>query len=469
MQKLKIKDFFGNRAFYRSVLAITLPIMLQNGITNFVNLLDNIMIGRVGTLQMSGVAIANQLLFVFNLCVFGALSGVGIFTAQYHGKKDAEGIKATFRVKIFVVLALAVIAFGVFWFFGDRLIGLYLLGEGTPEDAAETLGYGFEYLRIMMISFVPYVFAQVYASTLRETGNTVLPMTSGIIAVFVNLVFNYILIYGHFGAPALGVAGAAIATVLSRFVECAVVALVTHLRKEKAYFVKGLYGRIRMPEGLLKNIFTKGMPLMMNEALWSLGMTFLNQTYSLRSQDVIAAINISNTLWNLVSVTFFAFGVAVGIIVGHNLGAQEYDEARANVRKTMVLSFFIAMLVAGINIAVSSVFPLLYNTSETIRHLSSSFIIISACFMPFDAISHTAYFTMRAGGKTWITFVFDSLFVWAVYIPIALMMVNGTNFNVEVIKAVVESTTILKCIFGIFLIRKGIWLNNLVGIEKEKA
>lgn len=191
-----LHKFIGDKAFYKMVLAIAVPIMIQNGITNFVGLLDNIMIGRVGTEPMSGVAIVNQLIFVYNLCLFGGVSGAGIFTAQYYGQKNHEGIRQTVRFKIWIVALITLFTTVLFLLAGDNLIQLYLLGEGTVQSAAATLHYGRQYLFIMLTGLLPFMMVQVYSSTLRECGQTLLPMKAGIIAVCVNLVLNYILIYG---------------------------------------------------------------------------------------------------------------------------------------------------------------------------------------------------------------------------------------------------------------------------------
>ena len=223
-----LKRYIGDRAFYRRVMVVVLPIIIQNAITNFVSLLDNIMVGQVGTLQMSGVSIVNQLLFVFNLCIFGAASGAGIFTAQFFGSKDIQGVRYTFRFKLISCLLLTVVGCGVFLLAGDFLIGLYLQGEGDPADAAAALECGRRYLKVMLVGLLPFALSNAYSSTLRETGQTVVPMAAGVTAVFVNLFFNYILIFGKLGAPALGVEGAAWATVISRFVELGVVVTYTH-------------------------------------------------------------------------------------------------------------------------------------------------------------------------------------------------------------------------------------------------
>lgn len=323
-----MKKFIGNKNFYKMILAIAVPIMIQNGITNFVSLLDNIMVGRIGTEQMSGAAIVNQLIFVYNLCIFGGVSGAGIFTAQYFGQKDNEGIRNTFRYKIWMALILTVGTVIVFLIGGEQLISMYLHGEGSAENLAATLIYGKQYLYIMLIGLPPFMMVQVYASTLRECGETVVPMKAGITAVIINLVFNYILIYGKFGFPELGVQGAAIATVLSRYVEAAIVIHWTHKHKEINQYIEGLYSTLKVPALLTKKILIKGTPLLLNEALWAAGMAMLTQCYSIRGLNVVAALNIANTINNVFNIVFIALGDSVAIVVGQLLGAGKMKEAR---------------------------------------------------------------------------------------------------------------------------------------------
>ena len=307
--------YIGDRAFYRRVLGVAVPIIIQNGITNFVSLLDNIMVGQVGTIPMSGVSIVNGLLFVFNLCVFGASSGAGIFTAQFHGSHDDEGVRHTFRFKFLICILIALLGCGVFLLGGRTLIGLYLTGDGDAATAAGAMEYGLQYLAVMLWGFLPFALTNAYSSTLRETGETFVPMVGGIAAVLVNLCLNYVLIFGHFGAPEMGVEGAALATVISRYAELAIVAGWTHSHGEKKPFIKGAYRSLYIPGKLLKSIAIKGMPLLVNEFLWSSGMAIMNQCYSTCGLDVVPAMNISSTIFSLASVVFLSMGNAVGIIM----------------------------------------------------------------------------------------------------------------------------------------------------------
>ena len=454
--------FIGDKAFYKMVLAISVPIMIQNGITNFVSLLDNIMIGQIGTEQMSGVAIVNQLLFVYNLCLFGAVSGAGIFTAQYFGQKNQEGIRQTVRFKIWLLSAITLITVILFLLAGDSLITLYLQGEGTPENAAATLRYGKEYLQIMLPGLIPFMLVQIYASTLRECGQTILPMKAGVVAVFVNLVFNYILIYGKFGAPALGVRGAAIATVISRCVEAAIVLIHIHRHREQNPFIVGLYSTFRVPGSLVFKIVTKGMPLLLNETLWGAGMATLTQCYSIRGLNVIAALNISNTIGNIFNIVFIALGESVAIIVGQLLGAGKMEEARDTDNKLIAFSVFSCVLVAIAMLLPARFFPLLYNTNDEARTLATYFITLTAVFMPLHAFLHSAYFTLRSGGKTIVTFLFDSVFIWCVSVTIAFLLSHYTTLSVVAVYVCVQLGDLIKCAIGFILVKKGVWLQNIV-------
>ncbi len=457
-----LKNLVGDRAFYRYVMTLTMPIMIQNGITHLVNMLDNIMIGAVGTVEMNGVTIANQLIFVFSLCIFGAVSGAGIFGAQFAGNKDHVGIAHTMRFKLLFCTLLTVAGIGVFLLWGEPLINLYLQGEGNPADAAASLTHAKNYLGIMLVGLIPFTLVQCYGSTLRETGQTTPPMVAGLIAVGVNLIGNYILIFGHFGAPKLGVNGAAIATVISRFVELAVLVVWTHTHTDRNPFATILYRSLRIPLRLTGQIFVRGLPLMANEAAWSVGMATLNQQYSLRGLDVVGANNINATFWNVFSVAFMAVGIAVGIILGQKLGAGDLEGARRDSRKLIAFSVVISLGTCLLYAAFAPVIPYLYNTTDTIRHLATNLMLVGALAMPIDAFAHATYFTLRSGGQAFITFLFDSCFMWAVNVPLAFLLVHYTALPIVAVFALCQGINILKCILGGWLVHKGAWIKTIV-------
>ncbi len=454
---------FGDRAFYKYVLALSVPMMIQNGITHLVSMLDNLMIGVVGKVEMNGVYIANQLLFVFNLCIFGAVSGAGIFGAQFAGQKDTQGITHTMRFKLLFCTLLALLGIGVFLLWGHPLINLYLQGEGDPKDAAAILHHGREYLKVMLVGLIPFTLTQCYSSTLRETGQTTPPMVAGVIAVLVNLLGNYILIFGHFGAPALGVEGAAVATVISRYVELAIVAAWTHTHGKAHPFITGALRSFRIPGKLTGDIIRRGMPLLVNEFLWSTGMAFLSQCYSTRGLDVVAAFNIATTISQVTNVVFLSLGNAVGILMGQMLGAgTPAEEVRRDNRRMIRLCVGVCFGVGAVALALSGVFPRLYNTSDSVRSIATGLICLTAVMMPVNSYNNAMYFTLRSGGQTFITFVFDSGFSWCVCVPVAFVLSRFTDLPILPLYGICVGVDVFKIIIGKYLLDKGVWIRRIV-------
>ena len=459
---MKIRKLFGDKAFYRMVLAIAVPVMVQSGITQFVSLLDNLMVGRIGTEEFGGVAIANQLIFVFNLCIFGGLSGAGIFSAQFSGKNDVDGMRHVLRFKLYFVIAASVLGILILHFFDSLLISLFL-HEGSEEgDLVKTLNFGLDYLKIMLIGLPLYAVSQCYASSLKETGETFIPMIGSGTAVLVNLAFNYILIFGKFGFPVMGVKGAAIATVLSRVVELAIIAIWAHTHTKRFGFFSKLYSSFRVPKALTFDIIKKGSPLMFNELLWSMGMSTLTACYSMRGLATVNALNISSTVSNLFNVVFMAIGSSIAIIVGNLLGAGKFEEARDTDRKIITMSV-LGCFIFGSLLAVSAKYiPNLYETTDEVKSLATSFLLICAVSMPFNAFTHGCYFTLRSGGQTKITMAFDSCFVWVICIPLAYCLANFTSIPIIPMFIICTATELIKCVIGYFFVKSDRWVKNIV-------
>ncbi len=449
------------RDFYTKALKIAIPIIVQNGITNLVAMLDNVMIGQVGTNQMSGVAIVNQLMFVFNLCIFGGLAGIGIFTSQFSGKGDHEGIRYTFRLMLGMAVILCCTGYLIFFCFSDSLINLYLNDSGNAAGVAETLASARQYLNIMYWSLAAFALTQVYSSTLRSCGDSRAPMRASLAAVLTNLIGNWLLIAGNLGFPRLGIAGAAIATVISRFVELILIVLYTHRNADTHPFIRNVYRSLYVPKALAGQCFIKGFPLLMNEALWSIGETTLVQNYSMRGLSVIAAMNISNTICNLFAMIFISLGSAIGIVIGQELGAGRMEHIKKDANNLALFAIAISIVVGVITTLLSNKFPQFYNTSDEIRSLAAAMIRINALCMPLNSYANSAYFTIRSGGKTWITFLFDSCFTWIVSIPIAFVLVRYTALDINVIYACVLGANVIKCIIGFILIQRGRWIVNM--------
>ncbi|MDE6742945.1 MAG: MATE family efflux transporter [Lachnospiraceae bacterium] len=446
-------------------LGIAIPIMIQNGITNFVSLLDNIMVGQIGTEQMSGIAIVNQLLMVFNLAIFGAVSGAGIFTAQFFGKKDHEGVRHTFRFKIYIAVIITLLGILILSLAGGELIEMYLRGEDKGFSIEEALRCSRQYLWIMYFGLLPFAIEQAYVGTLRECGETVVPMIAGVIAVVLNLVLNYILIFGKFGCPALGVTGAALATVISRFIEAAIVMIWTHRHKDKMPFIVGAFSSWKVPGILTKQIIRRGTPLMVNEVLWAAGIAMITQCYSMSGFDAVAVGNIASTISNIFNISFIAFGDAIAIVVGQHLGAGRFEEAKDTDTKLITFCVLLCMVLGVILYIAAPLFPELYKTTNEVKVLATRYLRVSALFMPVWAFMHASYFTLRSGGKTVITFLFDSVYLWVIAYPVAYVLSRYTGISLIPMYACVQSIDIIKCIIGFILVKKGVWINNIVSTE----
>ncbi len=457
------KRYFGSKSFYLMVLAVALPIMIQNGMTNVVGLLDNLMVGRLGTDEMSGVSIIGNLMFVYIMICFGSVSGPGIFGAQFYGKNDHHGVAECFRAKIYIVFIMMTLFAGIMLTVGDSIITLYLhdSGDGIGSIPATFLAAK-TYMLIMLIGLPPLAVSTAYASTLRECGETLVPMKAGIIAVFIDLIFNWLLIFGNLGFPKLGVAGAAIATVMSRYVECIINVAWTHTHTSRVPFACYIFEKPTIRGSLLKNISIKGLPLMLNEILWVLAMVTVTQCYSCRGLSVVAALNINSTVANVFNIVFVALGSSVAIIVGQKLGAGLIDEAKSSARKLIVFSFLSCIITSIVMASVSGIFPLLFKTEPVVRSTATVLILINAAVMPLQAISHASYFAIRSGGRTFITFLFDSVFSWAIVVPTAYLLANYTSLPISMIFAIVLYTEIVKVTLAIIFLKKLNWAVKIV-------
>ena len=313
---------------------------------------------------------------------------------------------------------------------GTGLISLYLTdtaGNGATEVA---LAYGKEYLEIVMIGLIPFAVTQAYATNIKETGQTFVPMVASFAAVGSNAVLDFLLIFGIGPIPKLGVEGA--------------------------------YRGIGMPFGEFKTIFIKGLPLMLNELLWAAGMTTVTQCYSVRGLSVIAGLNIATTITNLFNIVFIQLGACISIVVGQYLGAGELEKAKDADNKMIVFSVFCCSVMAAVMLLVGGFFPQIYNTTDEIKSLATSFIAVSAIIMPFCAFTHSSYFTLRSGGKTLVTFLFDSVFTWVIVVPVAFVLAKYTALGIVAVYFLVQATELIKVVIGYFMVKSDVWLVQMV-------
>lgn len=458
-----VKKYVGDKAFYKMIFIVALPMVLQNVVSNFVNLLDNVMVGQLGQDQVCGVAFVNQIHSIYTMSMTGIVTGVSIFTSQLHGQRDKEGVAQTFRIKLIATSLMTVATMVICTLFGEDLIKLFISDKSVEGNPEFTLKYGMEYLRILIIGMPFLPISMSYASTMRETENTAIPMIAGCTAIGVNAIGNFLLIFGNFGFPKLDVSGAAIATVLSRVFELAILVVATHVAKKSAYSELLYKHFFSIDAKLVKNILKKGTPLFINNFLWSFGMSAVVSCYSGTGLSAGAAYSSASAIISIFSVFYVSLGYVVGVFVGKYLGAGAYDTAEDI--STKMIAFCVALgTLLGIMLAsTSGLFPKLYNISDEARGIASSFLLITGCLMPLYAYLQAANATVRAGGSTFLLMLFDGVFVCCIVFPLAYVLSNFTSLRIELIYLIVNGVEVLsKDIFGFVMLKKKKWIHKIV-------
>ncbi len=449
---MKMKSLIGDRAFYKHLIAVAAPLVLQQLITTSVQLVDNIMVGKLGESAIGSVSIVNQLYFVVILITFGAMGGAGVFSAQYFGSKNFGKLKQTFRFKILIGLLIAVVSFIVFSLFGENLLRLF-------TDNPVTIKGGLEYLNIAKWSAFPWIISVAISNTFRETGITKPLLKVSVVAIATNTILNFILIFGLLGFPALGIAGAAIATLISRFVEMSLSVLL--LKKRGSAFNTQITQLFHIDKKVLFAVIIMALPLTINEALWSTSQTVFYQAYSTRGDSALAAMSITGSISQLVFVTFGGISTAVAVLVGNALGNNQLEEAKDNAKKLIAFSVFIAIIAGMILFLLSFFIPELYNVPNAAKQIAEFNIRVNAIFIPIYSFNIALYFTLRSGGDMKSTIMMDAGYMWVLPVPVALGLAYFTSLPVIYMFLIVSMLDIPKMIFGISRYRKGHWIKNL--------
>ena len=455
-----MRSLIGSRVFYKRLFQVSLPIVLQQLLTSSLQLIDNLMVGSLGESSINSVSVVNQLYFVIILITFGALGGAGIFTAQYFGSGEVEKLKETFRFKLIVALMLVILSVFVFSVFGPFLIGLFTENEVT-------LAGGMDYLNIVKWSMLPWAFSIAISTTFREIGVTKVLLYITIAAILTNTGLNYLLIFGKFGFPALGVEGAAYGTLASRFVEFGLMMIL--LVKKGKIFNTRVKDIFKIEKVVLKGIIIMAIPLLLNEFFWSMGQTMFMQSYSTRGDISLAAMTITGAISQLVFVTFGGIGTGIAVLVGNTLGKNMLEEAKDNAKKVIafavVFAFFTGLILFGLSFFIVD----LYDVSEATKILAGKNIRINAIFIPVFSFNVSMYFTLRSGGDTRSTMLMDSGYMWVIQVPLIFILARVTNLNVVMLFLIVQGLELPKSIFALSRYRKENWVRNLATKNETNA
>ncbi len=456
---MRYSKFIGPKQFYKDVLKIAVPLMLQQLITSSVNLVDNLMVGQLGDASLGGVAATNRFYMIAFFATFGILAAAGIFIAQYFGAKDQEHMKQSFRFSILSAY-LVILPF----FFLGLLRPQWGIQYFTSD--AGIVAEGIRYMTIASFSLLPLGPILAMTSAMRSIGETKIPLYAGIISVLTNAFFNYILIFGHFGFPAMGVAGAAYATVIARLVE---VTILLAVMKVKSFaFSTKITELFHISKLIVRNVSVKAAPLALNEFFWASGMATLFKFYATRGPEVISGMSIAGTTADLFFTLFGGMAVASTVMISQPLGANDLDTGRANGYRMLGFSVFLAMCFAFMMFGASFIVPNFYNVSGEARMIAQTILrIMSVMFWIYMGTAQ-CYFILRAGGDTKSTFLMDSGFMWLVNIPVVFAFAYWTDFPIFIVYIAGQSTDFLKLTFSYWLVKKEKWVVNLT-LQKETA
>jgi len=452
---MQLKRFFGNKAFYKSIFLITLPLVLQQILINVVNLADNVMVGQLRQEEMNGVYIASQIMFVCTLGLFGSIEGSSIFFAQYFGGKDEAHMRFVFKFKCVAALIIAFLFFFVLTIFIEPLAGLF-------TDLESEINVCKEYIGILKYSLFFFALSNVLASSFREVKRTSIPMWSSALALLVNISLNYVLIFGHFGFNELRVEGAAIATLIARIFEFAFLLIITLVLRMN--YLNNLFRGEYLEKGLTTRLIKCSIPLFLNELLWSTGQMIISIALCSRGKDARNALSIATTINNLFYIGALSLGNAIAIVIGNTLGAGEIEKAKVESRQLIMLCFIIGIVFGVALIIFAPLITYAYNVSEEVRLLAINAMRIYGALMWLFAINVSCFFVIRAGGNTKIVLAFDSLFGWLVQVPFALIFAFLTDVSFEWLFFIVYVVELIKLVSGLFIVHRNKWAKNIVAV-----
>ena len=444
--------YFGDKKFVQAVLVIAIPLMLQSLITTSVNLVDNLMVGQLGDAAIGGVASVNRFYLIGMYGTNGMVIAAGIFIAQFFGANDREHMKQSFRFSIISAYAITIPIFLCAFLFPSAILNFF-----TPDP--EVIAIGIDYVKFACFSFLPIGLSLAITSALRSIGEAKIPLYISLVTVLTNTFFNYCLIFGNFGFPMMGVAGAAIATLIARIIEMALLLLaVYHYDFDFKTKVSELF---HISKSLVKRITAKAAPLALNEVFWAGGMAMIFKLYGTRGSEVLSGYSVANTTSDLFFTLFQGMAIATTVMVSQRLGANKLDEARANGYKMMGTATTISLGVSIIMFASAFFIPNLYSISaEALNVARIQIIIQSFCFWIYT-LNCQNYFILRAGGDTKSTLITDSCFMWFINIPILAILAYMTDLNIFIMYFLGQCTDLIKLCVSLYLVKREKWVINL--------
>lgn len=448
-----VKMMARDGIFLKKAVRIALPVAMQGMLNTIVNLVDTMMIGALGATAIAAVGLANKVFFVFTLLVFGIVSGSGVLAAQYWGNGDIKNIKKVVGLALTLAVA-ASIAFLVPAVVCPEVV----MRIFTASEDAIQVGAG--YLTIVALSYPATAVSNTFVAMLRATGRVKAPVVISSCTIFINIFFNYTFIYGNFGAPAMGAAGAALATLMARLAEALSIILVVYLGKAPvAARFKEMFG---YSKEFLVQFFSTTSPVIANEFIWGLGTTLYSLAYGRMGNDAVAAITIATTIQDIVTVLFQGLSAATAVIMGNEMGAGKLKRAERYAKNFLILQFIVTILGALFCVAIRWQIIGVYNITPEIAESVSRCIIVFALFMPFKMFNYVMVVgILRSGGDTKMCLLLDCSGVWMIGVPMAFLGGLFFGFPIHIVYAMVMLEEVYKAVFGYWRYRQKKWLRNL--------
>ncbi|WP_297430470.1 MATE family efflux transporter [Clostridium sp.] len=449
-----LKNITQDKKFIRKAIAITVPITLQALLNTSLNLVDTVMIGSLGQSSIAAVGLANKVFFVFTLLLFGIISGSSILTAQYFGKRDIKNIRRVLGMSLGIGLI------GSFLFVIPSLIcPSIVMSIFTPNE--NIIKIGASYLAIAAISYPLTAITNVYVALLRGINQVKTPVVITMFSIVIKIILNYALIFGHFGMPALGVQGEAIATLIARTIECTCIVLTVYYQKGPA--AAKFKELISFNKKFVKLYFTTVSPVIVNEFMWGLGVTMYSLVYGRMGDGAVAAITITQTVEQIMTVIFQGISAATAVILGNELGAKKLEEAEIHAKYFIILQFICALMMALICFVIRNPIITLFNVTDIVGTDISRCLIVFIIYLPFKIFNWVNIVgILRSGGDTKVALMLDISGVWLVGIPFAYLGGMILGLPIYYVYAMVGFEEVYKFILGFRRYKKKVWLKNLV-------
>mgnify|MGYP000882974323 FL=1 len=448
-----LKKIF-EKDFLRNFLYLSIPFAIQNVLTSSVNLLDNIMVGKLGEKSIAAVSLANRPFFVFTLMTFGISGGCSIFISQYWGKRDEKGIKSVVFLNTVISLMASIIFLFLTTAFPQNIMGLF-------SKEADVILEGTNYLRVIGVSALFYSISFIFTTVLKATQSPIIPMAMGGVSLVTNGILNYCLIFGKLGFPALGTLGAAYATLISRIIECALTVFLTLATKE--FLMTNLREYFAIKKDLVVKFIKTAYPVFVSETLWGLGVSIYSAVYGRMGKNFAAAANVASTMEQVATFFVFGAGLASGVMVGKEIGAKNKERAYDYTLRFSILNPLCALFFVALVIIFAPFFIKIFNLTSQTRTIAHHLILICAFYLPFKTVTLTHIVgTLRNSGDTLFCFFMDFMGVWFIGVPLTIFTGLYLKLPMEAVYFLSMVEEIIKSVFVLKRVLSKTYIKDLV-------